>query len=340
LAFIRANPRHPRSIKHHHANKIQNLNIKMQIIKNPNPHIHRFSHTAMATIFEILICHDEEKYAKKAAQEVFSELDRLEQDFSRFIENSDISRINNLAVGESTRIGSDTFECLLDCADLYIKTKSAFDISIGSLMKCWLEKNKSLRNPTKDEIDRAKQKTGFFHLQLDETDFSVTMLSGPVLLDLGGFGKGYAVDRMAELLIEWSVTKFLIHGGKSSVLAGDAPDGEMGWRVSITNPLSNQIVKVIWLENQAMSGSGLQKGFHIIDPRTAHPVKTNHAVWAFAPTAAISDGLSTAFLIMNNEEIEEYCMLNPDVKSIAVIEENKENIKDERILRFGNWSAL
>jgi FAD:protein FMN transferase len=310
----------------------------MQMIKNPN--IHRFSHNAMATIFEVLICHEEEKYAKYAAQEVFSELDRLEQEYSRFIKNSDISRINNLTVGESTRISPDTFECLVECANLYGKTNGAFDITIGSLMKCWLDRNKSLRNPSKEEIDSAKQKTGFFHLQLDETDFSVTMVSGPVLLDLGGFGKGFVVDRMAELLIEWSLTKFLIHGGKSSVLAGHAPDGEKGWQVTITNPFSNQIIEEIWIKNQAMSGSGLQKGYHIIDPRTGLPVKKNRATWTFSLRASICDGLSTAFLILDQEEIKEYCKIHHDIKAIFVTGPNEEHLKADQIFKFGDWEEL
>ena len=301
----------------------------MQVKKNPNSNIHRFSHNAMATIFEVLIYHDKEKYARQAAQETFFELDRLEQDFSRFIENSDIARINELKIGESTRIGADTFECLLQCADLYVETKGTFDITIGSLMKCWVNEDKSLRNPTQEEIRLAKQNTGLFHILLDKTHYSVKMLSGPVHLDLGGFGKGYAVDRMAELLIEWSIHKFLIHGGRSSVLAGEAPDGEKGWQISITNPLNNQTIEQIWLKNQAMSGSGLQKGFHIINALKGQPIKTNRAVWAFAATAAKTDGLSTAFFIMDNNEIKTYCSKYQDVGAIIIFENDK-------ILKFGD----
>ena len=122
-------------IKYHFIHKVADDQDKMQVTKNQKTNTFRFSHNAMATIFEVLICHDEEKYAKQAAEQAFFELDRIEQDFSRFIENSDISRINKLSINESTRVGADTFACLLQCADLYVKTKGAFDITIGSLMK-------------------------------------------------------------------------------------------------------------------------------------------------------------------------------------------------------------
>lgn len=304
----------------------------------PNSNIHRFSHNAMATIFEVLICHQEKIYAQQAAQEAFFEVDRLEQELSRFIENSDISRINQLAINESTKVGPDAFECLLQCTKLYIDTNGAFDITIGSMMDCWLHEDKTLRNPSKKEIRLAKQRTGLHHIQLDETQFSVQIISSPVQLDPGGFGKGYAVDKMAELLIEWDFEAFLIHGGKSSVLAVGSPPEEKGWRVSLTSPFSvRQTIKQIWLKNQAMSGSGLQKGFHIIDPRTAQPIKTNRAAWTFSPTAATCDALSTAFLVMTSNEVTKYCLNHPEVKAIIITEDKEGKTCGEKIIKFGDW---
>jgi len=310
---------------------------KMQLIES-NSDIHRFSHKAMATIFEILISHEDKKYARKAAQEVFFEVDRLEHELSRFIENSDISRINQLAINESTKVGPDAFECLLQCAKLYIDTNGAFDITIGSLMGCWLNENKTLRKPSKKKISLARQRTGLHHIQLDETQFSIQIISSPVQLDPGGFGKGYAVDKMAELLIEWDFEAFLIHGGKSSVLAVGSPPEEEGWHVSLTSPFNNkQMIEQVCLKNQAMSGSGLQKGFHIIDPRTAQPIKANSAVWTFAPTAATCDALSTAFIVMTSNEVKKYCLNHPEVKAIILKEEKEGKTYGEKIIKYGNW---
>ena len=79
---------------------------------------HRFSHNAMATVFEIMMIHDDFNYAEQCAFEAFKEIDRLEQDLSRFNESSDISRINSAAPDEAVRIGPDTFECLEQCLRL------------------------------------------------------------------------------------------------------------------------------------------------------------------------------------------------------------------------------
>ncbi|MQY64131.1 MAG: hypothetical protein GH143_07495, partial [Calditrichaeota bacterium] len=159
----------------------------------------------MATTFEILILHEDARYAHQAAWEAFEALDRLEQELSRFIENSDISRINNLAAGQPLRIGPDTFECLQLCARLSTGTEGAFDITIGSLMNCWLHEDKSTRAPSEEELDAARRLTGMHLVQLDEAGHTVQLEASPVHIDLGGFGKGYAVDRMAELLRDWSI---------------------------------------------------------------------------------------------------------------------------------------
>ncbi|MFQ5628234.1 MAG: FAD:protein FMN transferase, partial [bacterium] len=91
---------------------------------------HHFSHHAMATVFEIYIAAEDAKYAGQAALAAFNELDLLEQELSRFIESSDISRINSLLPGQSTRVGPNAFECLQICQELYTKTGGGFDITV------------------------------------------------------------------------------------------------------------------------------------------------------------------------------------------------------------------
>jgi len=302
------------------------------------PGTHRFSHAAMATTFEILILHEDARYAHQAAWEAFEELDRLEQELSRFIENSDISRINNLAAGQPLRIGPDTFECLQLCARMSTETEGAFDITIGSLLNCWLHEDKSTRTPSKKELDAARRLTGMHLVQLEEAGHTVQLEAGPVYIDLGGFGKGYAVDRMAELLRDWSIDTALIHGGASSVLALGAPPGTEGWPLTLSRPPHHQqTLAQICLQDRALSGSGLQKGQHIIDPRTAHPVEGRVAAWASAPTAATADALSTAFMVMAPEAVNSYCSDHPGALAMIVLADQGMGAHEDNILRFGPW---
>lgn len=292
---------------------------------------HRFSHRAMATIFEVLIFHPVQSYAQQAAREVFAELDRLELELSRFIENSDIARINNLARNETIRIGPDAFECLRQCVILCAATGGIFDITVGSLINCRFDKNRQLINRTPDELEKIRECTGMHHLLLNSDDFTVTTKISDIEIDLGGFGKGYAVDKMAELLLDWDFHHFLIHGGKSSVYARGTLPEMRGWPVSLSNPFrSHKKFDTILLKDQAMSASGLQKGQHIIDPRTGYPITSSRATWAFAPTAALCDALSTAFMLMTPAAINQYCVEHPGVQGIILAKNPK-----EPIFRFG-----
>jgi thiamine biosynthesis lipoprotein len=305
------------------------------------PGAHRFSHEAMATTFEIFILNDDARYAQQAAWAAFDELDRLEAELSRFIENSDISRISNLATNQSLQIGPDAFECLQLCTQIYDETNGAFDITIGSLMDCWLNEDKTIRAPSKDEFNQAHKRTGLHLIKLDETEHTAELLTDKLQIDLGGIGKGYAVDKMVRLLEDWSIDTALIHSGYSSVLAVGAPPDTKGWPVTLSNPADTmRKLAYLYLQDRAVSGSGLQKGRHIIDPRTARPVEGKSASWASAPDAATADALSTAFMIMSPEQIKKYCLSHSDVLAMIVTEERSAERQKDKILRYGRWKEF
>ena len=303
--------------------------------------IHCFSHEAMATTFEVIILHEDARYAQQAAWAAFDELGRLEQELSRFIENSDISRINNLAANQPLQIGLAAFECLQLCARIYAETNGAFDITIGSLLGCWLNKDKTMRIPSEEQLNLARQHTGLQLLKLDEAEHTVQLLTDSVQIDLGGFGKGYAVDRMAELLREWSIDTALIHGGGSSVLALGGPPRTKGWPLTLSSPGSRkQTLARLYLQDQALSGSGLQKDHLFIDPHTARPVENERAAWACAPTAATADALSTAFMVMSPHQVNRYCLRHSGTLAMLVMVGLGVEPQKDKILRYGPWKAV
>ena len=300
--------------------------------------VHRFRHEAMATVFEIFIAGDDASYAGQAALAAFDELDRIEQDLSRFIENSDISLINNLPAGQPLKLGLDAFDCLMLSAKIYEEIGGAFDITIGSLLDCWLTEDQTLRKPSGRDLSFACQHTGMSLLTLDEAEHTVTLLAAPVQVDLGGVGKGYAVDRMAKLLGDWSIDTALINAGFSSVRSLGAPGQTKGWPVTLTDPRNrSRTLARLYLRDQALSGSGLQKGPHIIDPGTAMPVEDKRAAWALAPDAATADALSTAFMVISPDEIEKYCKRRPDTQALIILQDGSTKTQEGKVLRFGPW---
>ena len=171
--------------------------------------VRSFSHEAMATVFEVHAAHPDARYAAQAAQAAFDLADRLERELSRFIPNSDISRINGLAAGSTVQVGPAAMECLVIARHMFDVTDGAFDVSIG---------------------------TGLPSLELDREDCLVRAARSGTRIDLGGIGKGYAVDLMAELLEDWGLEQALVHGGFSSVLALEAPPDLEGWPLTLSDP--------------------------------------------------------------------------------------------------------
>ena len=304
---------------------------------------HHFAHEAMATVFEIYISDDDERYARQGAQAAFAEVDRLELEMSRFISNSDISRLNDAVSGETVDLGVDVFECLSRARDMYDKTNGAFDISVGALYSCWLNDDRTLRQPSDEELARACELTGLDHLKLSDEDFSAEVLTEGVQFDLGGIGKGYAAEKMAEILREWSLGQALVLAGASSVLSVSVPEGMTGWPIKLRHPGNREDVLARFeLTEGAISGSGKQKGQHIIDARSVEgvPVKGRLAAWAMAPDAVAADALSTAFMMLSAEEIDHYCLANPGTAAIILPHEGSEESSGQVIESFGQSRGI
>ena len=259
-------------------------------------------HNAMATRFEVHVAGQPPAYAEQAAAAAFAELDRLEGLLSRYQETSEISCINRLRPGESMRVSPDTFDCLEVALRMHALTGGAFDPTLG--------------RATLGAADAAGLPRGT--LELDPSALTATVRNAEVALDLGAIGKGFALDRMAVVLREWGVTAALLVGGGSSVLALEPPADEPGWEVNLG---SGALRRSLWLDRLSVGSSGTSvKGQHILDPITLIPPAHVHRTWAVCDSAAESDALSTAWMCLSTEEIEEICASRPRTGAILQAE--------------------
>lgn len=269
----------------------------------------------MATEFEVLIALEglDGVQAAQAAAAVFEEIDRLELELSRFKAGSDIWRMNHLKKGESCPIGLAALDCLQLAKAVHDETAGAFDITVGPLMRVYRNDDGSIRTPHHAEVDYARERVGMDIFEISEPGFVTVRVDNPVL-DLGAVGKGYALDQAVNLLHDYGVEHALLNAGESSLLAlGHAPDAA-GWAVTV----GNDKPRTIFLSEQAVSASGFAvKGGHIMNPRTKRPAPIKkRRTWAIAPTAALSDALSTAFTVMSAEEVAEFCRRHPEVEAV------------------------
>ncbi len=279
----------------------------------------RVGHDAMNTTFEVFAAHDDPDLVGGAASAAFEEVDRIEGDLSRFIETSDVSRVSALRAGEATIVGPDAFDCLELVGRVHAETGGAFDPTVGALFRAWFAPGGAEREPTGDELERALARTGLGLLELGGGDLSVRAKADEVALDLGGIGKGWALDRMAEVLEEWEVVSALVHSGESTCLAVGPPLDSEAWGMELRDVAgaSGTLGGIRLRGGRALSGSGIRKGGrHILDPRTGRPAEARPAAWAFAGSAALADALSTAFMVMSEDEVAAYCRDHVDVTAI------------------------
>jgi thiamine biosynthesis lipoprotein len=249
--------------------------------------IYQFHHRAMATFFEVRISAEERTYAAQAAQAALDLLDKLESQLSRFRATSEIAQIARLEPGQKMRLTEPTFACLEVAKKIELVTLGAFSVTANALQTQATLPQWSL---------------------LPDTS-SIQCEGGQLHFDLGAIGKGFALDRMAELLRNWDCPSYLLVAGGSSILAGDPPKDTAGWSCGLGEDNAPQR---LLLTHTSLSGSGLAvKGEHIFDPRTGRPACRKSRAWALADTAAESDALSTACMVLNEPELKEVLAQEP-----------------------------
>jgi len=263
----------------------------------PTSSMVELAHEAMATTFHLRLASKTEKFARQAAAAAWSELARLESLLSRYVDGSDVGRINQASPRVPVRINADTMHCLTEAMRMASLTDSAFDPMLGALTD---GPNHARPNPN----PRAAE-TNVPVLVLNETKLTAARTHENVSLDLGGIGKGFAVDRLAVVLRDWEIPAACIDAGGSTIFAFGQPSTGFGWQARMAT-------QVIPLKDASLAGSGTSvKGNHIIDGRTGSRCAQYTRVWAYAPTAAEADALSTAFFAFSVEEMGVFCTRHP-----------------------------
>jgi FAD:protein FMN transferase len=293
----------------------------------------------------------------ESMEHVFAALDlveALETQLTVYRDHSEVIEINRRAGSEPVAVEPRLFELLEQAATLHRDTDGAFDITSGPLSQAWGFFRREGRVPSEKEIADARKRVGMQHVALDKVRKTVAFRQADLAVNFNSMGKGYALDRMAELLAERSVDDYLIHGGKSSVLArGDQPgyQGE-GWTVGLRHPLRPaERLAEFQLRDESLSTSGSGTQFfirrgrrygHILDPRSGRPADGLYSATVIAPTACEADALSTAFYVMGPEKVGDYCSSRPQIGALLVAPGDREG--DVRLFPFGlgdeQWKQL
>jgi thiamine biosynthesis lipoprotein len=290
---------------------------------------------AMATRFEIVL-HGENLVALRAAgEEALAEIEGLEARLSLFRAGSEIAHVNARAAHEPVQVTPGVFALLQQAQTLHQESHGAFDITIAPLVRCWGFMGGSGHLPAPEDLAAARASVGMSLVHLDPVDFTVRFARAGVMLDLGAIGKGYAIERAAEVLRDAGVTRALLHGGTSTVQALGHPLEAESWQIAVENPppaasgTPTAPLATVLLRDEAMSVSALRGKFfeadgrvygHILDPRTGEPAAGALLAAVVLPSATETDALSTALLTLGPAGHETIANLRPGMKTLVVSE--------------------
>jgi thiamine biosynthesis lipoprotein len=257
-----------------------------------------FQHPAMNTIFTLRLPRDHPR-PESLAREAFDLLDYLEDRLSLYREGSDIRRINALQTGESTVVSESAYRCLMRALELHRDTKGYFDATLGRLVQA-----------IKGQFDTTSLPLHAGQLAIDPNRPAVHCLQHGRWIDLGGIGKGFALDEIADLLKSHGLAIGFISAGHSCHLAF----GSVAFKCDI-GPDNEGII--LNLRNAALSASGdLIQGAHIVDPIiSAAPI---NRAWVVARNATCADAWSTAASIMPEGTVSLAAKSTKDLQQVLV----------------------
>jgi thiamine biosynthesis lipoprotein len=245
--------------------------------------------------------------------EAFGEFDRIVTQYTRFNENSELSNLNRRS-GEWTKVSDEFFSLIEIMLNIAKETNGAFDPTIIDFLEMYgYDKNYDFSKLEAKDLEvrikkRAIERPKFSEIELNHETRSVK-LAKDQRIDLGGIGKGYAIDCAFDQLKKVS-ENFLIDGG-GDIRASGKNDKEEIWKVGMKALNEKKEVEtfgMIELNNESLASSGswarkVKNFHHLINPATGEPVKADYnTVFVQAPTALLADSWATALFIDRNLE--------------------------------------
>src|ERR1700680_831733 len=281
----------------------------------------------MGTVFEIAAYDQSPGHATDAIEKAFQEIVRLDDLMSNYTPESALSKLNRSGHFHEEEVPSDLYRVIEQAVQFSRLSDGKFDISVAPLVNLWKAALRGESTPSRAQEEEVRNCVGYEKIELTPPD-RIRFRSSCLQLDLGSIGKGYAVDRAAEVLHSLGIHDALINEGGNTIFAMGAPPDQTAWLVHLRDP-SNKIDPQVMLKDGSVSTSeqtapsllGNDSAGHIIDPDTGMPLKTVFAVSAVSRTATASDGLSTTLLLLGPTEGKALIKSMSDVSAIWISHE-------------------
>jgi thiamine biosynthesis lipoprotein len=283
----------------------------------------------MGTRIYVELWADDTAKGEAAIDAVMAEMRRIDELMSHYKPESQLSQINARGAQEPVQVDKELFDLIKLSTHYSEITEGAFDITYASVGHLYDYPNHV--HPTEAQIKAALPGVNWRNMLLDPVHHTVKFERPGMRIDVGGIGKGYAVDKCIDILKARGFKHALVTAGGDSRIIGD----RMGrpWLVGIRNPDDkNKVVTRIPLIDSAMSTSGDYERYfdeggiryhHIIDPRTGHSASKVRSATILAPTATQTDGMSKTAFVLGPEEALKIINRMPEYDAIFVTPEGK-----------------
>jgi thiamine biosynthesis lipoprotein len=264
---------------------------------------------AMGTNVTVWLWTADERGAAQAAEAVFAEMKRLDQEMTTWDPTSEVSQINAAAGRKPVKVSAETFAVIQRAIDISKRSRGLFDITVGAFKGLWKfdyqDMDGSLPDPA--EVKKRLALVNWKDIVLDARRHSVFLRRKGMSITLGGIAKGYAVDRCVEILRKRGFTDFMMQAGGDMYIAGKK--GHEPWTVAIRDPrgTANSFFAFAPVENHSFSTSGdYERSFmkngvryhHILDTRSGQPARASRSVTIRAKDAFTADAWSKVMFIM------------------------------------------
>ncbi len=259
----------------------------------------------MGTVLQLTLCGTDPDRTRRTSDSLFQTAARLDRLLTTYAPDSPVSRLNATAGQGAMPVPAEVMDALSLSVRYWELTGGTFDITVGPLMALW---KRAPGLPSPDSVRHTLSRVGSHRIVLSPQ--GTVALAQNMALDLGGIGKGFALDRMVALLKERRVGHALLNFGHSSQWAVGRPPDAPGWRLLVRLP-DGTLTGIATLRDQALSVSGSlgqsvtlgdRRYGHVIDPRTGQPIQRDLLACVVAPSAAQAEALSKALLILGESE--------------------------------------
>jgi thiamine biosynthesis lipoprotein len=288
----------------------------------------------MGTELQLTAWTTDETAANAAFEAVFQEMDRLEALLSNWRDTSEVQQLNAAAGKHPVRIGTDLRDVLQAAHQVSEWTDGKFDVTWGVLSGLWKfdYQNKDGMIPDHSEVVRRRSLINYREVTVDEAAGTAFIKKDGMVVNLGGIGKGYAVDHARDILRQRGFRDFMIQFGGDMYVAGLA--GDHPWRLGIQDPRgpANRIFAQVDLTDRTFSTSGdyarsfVKNGrryHHIIDPATGEPAPGCRSVTIITDSATKADGLSTGVFVLGPDAGMKLIGKLPGVEGVIVSAKNE-----------------